>query len=236
MIMNKSQKLATLILGLAGAIASAPASADPLLYSNGPATAGDYTSGAYFFSYISEADALTNSFTLSQNSTLTGADFSIIITDPQDSLLFVNYEITTAPFGGTIVAEAGVYPDGDFLGCINISFQGDCWDTYEESFSIPSLSLSAGTYWLEFYDTGTAHGGLVALVDNNGPSVAWTDFSGTEVNLDTLAKYGISNSDAFDVYGTTEPVVPEPSSLLLLGSGLAAFAGMARYKFRTKAH
>lgn len=223
--MKKSPILAALILGLAGLIAPVPASADQLLYSNGPGT----VSSAYL---ISDGVAVTDSFTLSQDSTVTGADFTVWILDgangPAETLSTVDYAITTAPLGGTTEASGTVSPVGSFFEYLD----GD-WYIYEESFSIPSLSLSAGTYWFELQNALPAPRSNfeVSWNDNNGPSAAVSSSYGS---LNDYNGPG-TNSEAFDIYGTVgtgNSATPEPSSFLLLASGLAGLAGMVKRALR----
>jgi hypothetical protein len=141
----------------------------------------------------------------------------------------VDYSITTTPLGGTTVASGTVNPVGSFTGYLNSP--GDYWDVYDESFSISNLNLSAGTYWLELQNAVSAEGNEVAWENINGPSVAFS-FAG---NLNGSVGPG-SNSEAFDIYGTTGPVVPEPGTMTLLGSGLLGLAGLLRRRLRRLAN
>jgi hypothetical protein len=96
------------------------------------------------------------------------------------------------------------------------------YEIYEESISITSLTLAAGTYWFELQNAVSAEGGLVLWDDSNGPSSAvWS-------NNGTYEFPGPSNT--FQILGDDESPVPEPSSLLLLGSGLAWLAGLIKRK------
>ncbi len=66
------------------------------------------------------------------------------------------------------------------------------------------------------------NGGEVLWDANNGPSTAWVN------------TYGPVGSETFSILGTEETgvVTPEPSSLLLLGSGLLGLAGAIGRKLR----
>jgi hypothetical protein len=99
-----------------------------------------------------------------------------------------------------------------------------------ESISIPSLSLPAGTgYWFTLQNAATVDDGPAYWDDNDGPSVAWESLHG---NVNDYEGFTGSNSETFSILGNTGPVVPEPSSFLLLGSGLAGLAGLLKRKLR----
>jgi hypothetical protein len=89
--------------------------------------------------------------------------------------------------------------------------------------SIPALELNAGTYWFEIDGAYTAINGVLGTAwdESDGPSVAY----GGDIGL-------MAGSETFQILG--EPagpiVTPEPSSFLLLGSGLAGLAGFVKRK------
>ena len=214
--MNHLSTLTALALALGGLLASAPAIADPVLYTNGSGDSG--------LAYnITSGQAITNSFTLSQNSTVTGADFTAWILTNPDTLTTVDYAITDAPFAGTTESSGTVSPTGSLIQVLG------GWDYYEESFSIPAVNLGAGTYWFQLQNAVDANGGVeVVWQVDNGPSAA---FSNTYGNLNGASIPG-SNSEAFDIYGTATSATPEPSSFVLLGSGLVMLAAGVRRKLQ----
>ena len=207
----KKTALAILSLAFVGVVASAPAFAGTL-YTNGPLDGytQSFTIGAGF--------SVSDSFTLTSTSTITSVDFGVW-NYPGDSTTSVDWSIGVAPFGGSssTAATTDVF-----------DFTNQLYDVYTDTFSTGSLTLGPGTYYLTLLNAVTT-GGYAFWDQNNGPSVAYENTIG---NLNGYDEPG-SNSETFDINGTSGgPVVPEPSSLLLMGSGLVSFAGMMRRKLK----
>jgi hypothetical protein len=209
--MKKSAILAVLFLGLIGVVAAVPAFADSTLYSNlGPSS---YTINAW-------PAPTSDSFMLSQNSTVTGVDFTlwfgpgskpVSVTWQIDSS-FTNFNSITSLESGTSAIVSQTYlgtPDGYY-------------SIDQVSIPIPSLALDAGTYWLELDRISAEGGDYVGYWDqSDGSSLAW------------IGGYAISSvgSETFQILGTENTAAtPEPSSFLLLGSGLAGLAGFIKRK------
>jgi hypothetical protein len=213
--MKKSAVLSVLVLGLATALAAAPASADTTLYDNtGPTSnGGDTGNGAFALDY---GYVVTDSFTLSSSSTVTSANFLIWLY-PGDTLSNVDWSIGTSAFDTSLGAATATTSS---LGQTNSGVFGS-YNVYDESISIPSLSLGAGTYWFTLQNANT--GGYPAFWDvSNGASSAVNNI------------LGAVPSETFQILGTEggTTVTPEPSSFLLLGSGLAGLAGLLKRKLR----
>ena len=201
--------LAVLSLAFVGAVFSAPASADTL-YSNG------YVDGHFDAWDIGGGFSISDSFTLTKTSTVTGVNFGAWV-DTGDSLTSVGWSIGTTPFGGTV-------SDASTTGTFRFA-NGTSFDIYTEGFSTGSLVLGPGTYYLTLQDAVTADGTIPGWDIDDGPSTAYSNLYG---NVNNFLEPG-TNSESFYVYG----VVPEPSSLLLMVSGLACFAGLMRGKLKT---
>ena len=223
-IMKKSAVLSVLILGLLGALATAPAFAvGTILYDNTNTVTSYGNSPDWSWS----TNGTTDSFVLNSNSTITGAMVALWL-NPGDTATSVTWQITQDPFGigdelpidgGT----ASVLTSTNFTSFTwtapYVPAISESWDIDNVSFSIPDLSLPAGQYWFEL-DGVTTVGGSATWDESVGNSTAWTE--GDEV-------YQIP-SETFQILGSPDSVTPEPSSFLLLGSGLAALAGLIKRK------
>jgi hypothetical protein len=220
--MKKFAVLSVLILGLLAALAAAPAFADSTLYSNGT---GNHTSSGPLIGgpAIVGPYQVSDSFTLSQSSTVTGVTLDIALYGG-DTLASLDWSIGTSAFdnsigAGTVDTFSPIIFDG-FNGAIGSHFQ----DFYTESFSIPDRPLGAGTYWLTL--ANGVGGGGVFWQENDGPSAAYA-------NYPFYNYYGNVASETFQILGSEDSTAtPEPSSFLLLGSGLAGLAGLLKRKLR----
>ena len=189
-------------------LAVIPAMADTL-YNNGPynGTADAWT--------INFGFSVSDSFTVPTNSPI--ADLHIVYWDASstDLLTTVDMAIGSTSFGGTPQTLTGV--TNVFLGTnqfgynlyaawysfASIPWSGAGYVTLSNACSTSGCSVSNPIYWDE----------------NSGPSTAYEN---------TL---GSIPSEAFTLTGTTccGPV-PEPSSIMLFGSGILGLAGVLRCK------
>jgi len=183
-----------------------------ILYTNGPISGvlQAWSIIPHFGPFV-----ITDSFSLSGPSTITGADFGSWV-NKGDTPLSVDWAITTGPFTGTTVASGT-----GSLGYTYLFTNALGYDIGQDSFSIPLTTLPGGTYWFQLRSGVTAMNGYMAWDINNGPSVAFQNVIGNVANY----LFPGSNSDSFQIVGT-----PLPPSVLLLGSGLLCLLGLRRFR------
>jgi len=202
MNMKKSVSISVLFLGLIVAIAATPAFADSTLL-NTFVEPGDQTSGGGWA--LGSWQSLAVPFTVSNAVTVNSIVAAIYVTGD------VNVGIMTD--AGGLPSNSWLYSAALSDPTANISLEGLDW------------SLGAGTYWLAAVVVGDASGGWRngdALV----PSWAFTQDGSTTWYPDSTQKLPAALITA----GDATNVVPEPSSFLLLGSGLVGLAGFIKRK------
>jgi hypothetical protein len=224
----KRAVLAVLFLSLVGALAVVPASADTTLYDNtGPTSKGLH---GYFGYTINLPWEIADSFTLASNSTLTSVNFLAWLT-AGDAMTNVDWSITEYAFGYAI--GGNIY--GSETASLTDTYTGTqlygSEDLDQESFSLPGLSLAAGTYYLQLQNAVTGYGNPLYWDASNGSSdAAQAGNDSDPYDLNGANSNPGSNSETFQILGSPDSVTPEPSSFLLLGSGLLRLAGLIKRK------
>lgn len=177
------------------------------VYDNGP----DDGQQAYTINF---GFAVTNSFVLASGTTVNSATFSNWLF-PGETASSVDWLITTAAFGGTTIASGTASISQVFQGS-----NGFDYDVYSDTISLGGVALAGGTtYWLELENLNVSFGDAGYWGESGGASQAF--------DAD-----GAIPSESFSLDGgNAPPPIPEPSSILLFGTGLLGAAGAARRKF-----
>jgi len=231
--MKSQLRIATMVVLTTLCLASAavPALAGiKNLYDNGQPN-DDTTAWTINFGY-----AVSNSFGLNNDSTITGFQYEIWAI-PGDKQLSVDWTISSQQGGAGAVFGSGTATVGGngLQGTLASQFVSSNAYGYEIDLeTVTGLSMpvnksgSPTDYWLTLQNATDSQLAPVYWDENSGEgcggadghglycsSLAWSDSAGT------------IPSEAFTVNGQT----PEPSSFLLLGSGILGLAGLVRKRF-----
>ena len=196
---------------LALCLVAVPAPAQTI-YNNGPIN-GTTDAWSINFGFV-----VSDSFTVgSGGASVNGLVFGAWAF-PGDTLETVEVSITSSEFGGTVYTDQTV--SFTQSGCSGNQYGFNvCTET--GNFGI-AVNLASGTYWLNL-ENAVVPDDPIYWDENSGPS------SASENSVGTIP------SEAFTILGsgtttTTSGSVPEPSSIMLFGSGILGVAGILRRK------
>src|SRR6202167_2993597 len=207
-------KLRMVFLAVFGmCLAVVPATAQTL-YSNGPVN-GTTDAWTINFGFV-----VSDSFTVPGGGATVDQVNFYAWTFPGDVLETAEVSITSSEFGGTTYTDQIVNFTQSACSANQLGFNV----CLEQSSGITPVELSRGTYWLNL-DNATV---------NDGDPIYWDENSG--VSSASENSVGTIPSEAFSIIGgevvmtSTTSTTPEPSSVMLFGSGILWVAGMLRRK------
>jgi hypothetical protein len=204
-------RIASLSL-LALCLVALPALADTV-YDNGPIN-GTTDAWTINFGFI-----VSDTFTVGGGgATVNGLAFGAWLF-PGDVLQSAEVSITDAEFGGNTF----------FDGVVNFTQSGCVGNQYgfnvcTETGSFSDTNLAAGTYWLNLQNASVNTGDPIYWDENSGPSQA------SENSVGTIPSEAFTLTGGGTTTTTTSGTVPEPSSIMLFGSGILGLAGVLRRK------
>ncbi len=207
--------LSLLALGLM--LTAVPAMAQTL-YSNGP-TNGNTDAWTVNFGFIVSDTFNTND----PYTTITGITFATWMA-PGDVLDTAEVSITSSENGGTSYFDQTV--SFTQSGCVGNQYG---YNVCNETGTFDATLASTGTYWLNIQNASSADGDPVYWDENSGPSSASENTVGT-IPSESFTILGSCDGRPCGSTTTTTGTTPEPSSIMLFGSGILGLAGMLRRK------
>ena len=194
------------------ALAAIPAWAQ---YDNGPIN-GTTDAWTINFGYI-----VSDTFTA--GSSTTGFQFGTW-EFPGDTLSSVDWSITTQENGGNTLASGTA--SGANLTDKFISTNQYGYDIDLISVTASAALTSGSSYWLNLQNAAVPSGDPVFWDENSGVGCGGSGCpsKASESAVGTIA------SEAFTITGSGTGTVPEPSSIMLFGSGILGLAGVLRRK------
>ena len=209
------------LLVLCLTVAVIPASAQ-VLYDNGPIN-GNEDGWTINFGYI-----VSDTFTLTNNSTMTGFAFGTR-QFPGDNLISVDWSVTSGENSGTLYGSgtaSGSQITDKYLSTNDFGY-------YVNLITVTGLdvNLTGGTtYWLTLQNAMVPSGDPVFWDENSGVGCGGDNGKGGGCpSLASENTLGTIPSEDFTINGGSG-TTPEPSSFILIGSGVIGVAGVLRRK------
>ena len=192
------------------ALAAIPAFAD---YNNG-AINGSTDAWTINFGYV-----VSDTF-VADSSTVTGFMFGVW-EFPGDTLTHVDWSITSGENSGTVYGSGTASTTDAFISSNQYGYNID-------KITVTGLNVAevnGATYWLNLQNASVASGDPVYWDENSGKS------SASESAVGTIPSEAFTVNTSGTTTTTTSGTTPEPSSIMLFGSGILGLAGVLRRRF-----
>jgi hypothetical protein len=207
------------LLALCLTLAALPAMAQTDVYDNGPVN-GQVDAWTVNFGF-----AVSDTFHISSATTLTGLDFWAWL-EPGDTATSVEVAI-----------GSGGYFTNDIMDTTVSLTQSNCFsnnfglDVCNEHASL-NQAIGSGNYFLTLENAATVEGEPVYWDENSGVGCTTTGCpsSAQENTLGTVPSEAFTLSGSGTTTTTGGTSTPEPSSIMLFGSGILGLAGVLRRK------
>jgi PEP-CTERM motif len=208
------------LLALYLTLAALPAMAQDTVYDNGPVN-GEVDAWTINFGFA-VSDTFHSSF-----ATLTGLDFWAWL-QPGDTATSVEVAIGTTGYFSNDVFDGTVSLTQS--NCFSNNFGLDVCNEHANFLGL-NLALGAGNYFLTLENATTVEGQPMYWDENSGVGCMSNGCpsSAQENTLGTIPSeaFTLSQQESTTTSGTS---TPEPSSILLFGSGILGLAGVVRRK------